>query len=64
MEQIIIQEQYIMPTASQRKKATQNLEATQEMEMLMEHLFIQDLNLLGLCIKEQMLQEKVIGSYV
>ena len=27
-------------------KATQNLEATQVMEMLMEHLFIQDLNLL------------------
>ena len=29
------------------KKATQNLEATQEMEMLMGHLFIQDLNQLG-----------------
>ena len=29
---------------SQRKKVTQNLEATQVMEMLMEHLFIQDLN--------------------
>ena len=33
--------------ALQKNKATQNLEATQEMEMLMEHLFIQDLNQLG-----------------
>ena len=32
---------------SQKKKATQNLEATQEMEMLMEHLFIQDFDQLG-----------------
>jgi hypothetical protein len=38
---------------SQKKKAIQNLEATQEMEMLMEHLFIQDLNQLGLSLKEQ-----------
>jgi hypothetical protein len=42
---------YIM--YSQKKKATQNLEATQVMEMLMEHLFIQDLNQLGLWLKEQ-----------
>ena len=34
----------ILPTASQRKKATASSEATQEMEMQMEHLFIQGLN--------------------
>jgi len=34
--------------ALQRKKATQNLEATQEIRIQMVHLFIQDLDLLGL----------------
>ena len=33
------------------EKATQNLEATQLMEMLMVHLFIQDLNQLFVMVK-------------
>ena len=47
-----------LPTASQRNKATQNLEATQVMVMLMEHLFIQDLNLL-LYIKKRTASGKI-----
>jgi hypothetical protein len=34
----------ISPTASQKKKVTQNLVAILVMVMLMEHLFTQDLN--------------------
>ena len=34
----------------------QNLDPTKEMEMLMEHLFIQDLNLLLLFAKKQIVQ--------
>jgi hypothetical protein len=38
------------------------LEATQEMEMLMEHLFIQDLNQLLLYLNQQVQQE--LGKFM
>ena len=44
-----------------KNKALVNLVNTQEMEMLMEHLFTQDLGQLLYFLKEQIVQ--VIGSY-
>jgi hypothetical protein len=48
--------------ASQRKKDLVSLEATQEMEVMMEHLFTQDLNQHLLYLKEQIVQR--IGQYL
>ena len=57
----VIQNKNLIAYCFAEYKATQNLEATQVMEMLMVHLFTQDLNLRLLFKKIQVLHK--VGNY-